>query len=637
MKHFALLALLGLSLEADAAMFVSTNAGGFPGSTSYGLFSAGTSWIGGVAPSTDGDFWTINGAVTIIYDVDNSAHANGWGGNTTSTGCTNNGTLVMSNAYPCYMKMNGSLYGSNTASWFVGSAAAPITNSTTNTETCIVEFKAGSCAMPGTNTIQFYGTTNMWSDYLYNATASNANIGSTNLFFTNTVVGVASNDVIYLSNPAIRGQGGNTHIVYGVWSNCIVLNATAGTNQPIGLTNTWSGESFAGVVSVNNRTNAMVCKLTRPIVIYQRTKITSTSVFTAGKTNTFIGVRFTNCGQGPINNCNGSTITSCVGNNNSNGGIAYNCNGITITSCVGNNNTYGGIANTCNGSTITSCVGNNNANGGIAITCNVITITSCVGNNNANGGIANTCNGSTITSCVGNNNSNGGIAYNCNGITITSCVGNNNYNGGIANNCNGSTITSCVGNNNTFGGIAYTCNGSTITSCTNNTIPAYYRNGMLTIFGGNDLSISPSILSTYSFRPFDTTCINSTNFSSVGGTAFIEGTNSIQYYVTNVNNPIPAFVSVSPKRSISPTVWLWLTNNISFQVGYAATGAYPTALTTYSNSVAPGWTNFSVAIPNGLTLQATYPQTLWVICTSQNQNGLARITIPTEYQTSIMK
>ena len=549
MKHFALLALLGLSLEADAAMFVSTNAGGFPGSTSYGLFSAGTSWIGGVAPSTDGDFWTINGAVTIIYDVDNSAHANGWGGNTTSTGCTNNGTLVMSNAYPCYMKMNGSLYGSNTASWFVGSAAAPITNSTTNTETCIVEFKAGSCAMPGTNTIQFYGTTNMWSDYLYNATASNANIGSTNLFFTNTVVGVASNDVIYLSNPAIRGQGGNTHIVYGVWSNCIVLNATAGTNQPIGLTNTWSGESFAGVVSVNNRTNAMVCKLTRPIVIYQRTKITSTSVFTAGKTNTFIGVRFTNCGQGPINNCNGSTITSCVGNNNSNGGIAYNCNG----------------------------------------------------------------------------------------ITITSCVGNNNYNGGIANNCNGSTITSCVGNNNTFGGIAYTCNGSTITSCTNNTIPAYYRNGMLTIFGGNDLSISPSILSTYSFRPFDTTCINSTNFSSVGGTAFIEGTNSIQYYVTNVNNPIPAFVSVSPKRSISPTVWLWLTNNISFQVGYAATGAYPTALTTYSNSVAPGWTNFSVAIPNGLTLQATYPQTLWVICTSQNQNGLARITIPTEYQTSIMK
>ena len=549
MKHFALLALLGLSLEADAAMFVSTNAGGFPGSTSYGLFSAGTSWIGGVAPSTDGDFWTINGAVTIIYDVDNSAHANGWGGNTTSTGCTNNGTLVMSNAYPCYMKMNGSLYGSNTASWFVGSAAAPITNSTTNTETCIVEFKAGSCAMPGTNTIQFYGTTNMWSDYLYNATASNANIGSTNLFFTNTVVGVASNDVIYLSNPAIKGQGGNTHIVYGVWSNCIVLNATAGTNQPIGLTNTWSGESFAGVVSVNNRTNAMVCKLTRPIVIYQRTKITSTSVFTAGKTNTFIGVRFTNCGQGPINNCNGSTITSCVGNNNSNGGIAYNCNG----------------------------------------------------------------------------------------ITITSCVGNNNYNGGIANNCNGSTITSCVGNNNTFGGIAYTCNGSTITSCTNNTIPAYYRNGMLTIFGGNDLSISPSILSTYSFRPFDTTCINSTNFSSVGGTAFIEGTNSIQYYVTNVNNPIPAFVSVSPKRSISPTVWLWLTNNISFQVGYAATGAYPTALTTYSNSVAPGWTNFSVAIPNGLTLQATYPQTLWVICTSQNQNGLARITIPTEYQTSIMK
>ena len=527
MKYFFLLELLMFSLGVDAAMFVSTNAGGFPDSASSGLFSAGTSWIGGVAPSADGDFWTIKGSVTIIYDVDNSAQTSGWGGNTTSTGCTNNGTLVMSNAYPCYMKMNGSLYGSNTASWFVGSAAAPITNSTTNTETCIIEFKAGSCAMPGTNTIQFYGTTNMWSDYLYNATASNANIGSTNLFFTNTVVGVASNDVIYLSNPAIRALGGNTHIVYGVWSNCIVLNATAGTNQPIGLTNTWSGESFAGVVSVNNRTNAMVCKLTRPIVIYQRTKITSTGVFTVCKTNTFIGVRFSNFGQGPI----------------------YNCTGITITSCVGNNNSSGGFASTCTGG--------------------------------------------TITSCVGNNNSSGGIANNCSGITIT--------------------------------------------SCTNNAIPAYYRNGMLTIFGGNDLSISPSILSAYSFRPLDTTCINSTNFSSVGGTALIEGTNSIQYYVTNVNNPIPAFVFVSPKRSISPTVWLWLTNNISFQVGYAATGAYPTTLTTYSNSVAPGWTNFSVAIPNGLTLQATYPQTLWVICTSQNQNGLARITIPTEYQTSIMK
>jgi len=491
--------------------------------------------------------------------------------------------------------------------------------------------------MPGTNTIQFYGTTNMWSDYLYNATASNANIGSTNLFFTNTVVGVASNDVIYLSNPAIRALGGNTHIVYGVWSNCIVLNATAGTNQPIGLTNTWSGESFAGVVSVNNRTNAMVCKLTRPIVIYQRTKITSTGVFTVCKTNTFIGVRFSNFGQGPIYNCTGITITSCVGNNNSSGGFASTCTGGTITSCVGNNNSSGGIANNCSGITITSCIGNNNSSGGIAYNCFGSTITSCVGNNNSSGGIAYNCTGITITSCVGNNNSSGGIASTCSGITITSCVGNNNSSCGIAYSCFGSTITSCVGNNNSSGGIANNCSGITITSCTNNAIPAYYRNGMLTIFGGNDLSISPSILSAYSFRPLDTTCINSTNFSSVGGTALIEGTNSIQYYVTNVNNPIPAFVFVSPKRSISPTVWLWLTNNISFQVGYAATGAYPTTLTTYSNSVAPGWTNFSVAIPNGLTLQATYPQTLWVICTSQNQNGLARITIPTEYQTSIMK
>ena len=601
-----------VSFAVDAAMFVSTNAGGFPGATSSGLFSAGTSWIGGVAPSADGDFWTIKGAVTIIYDVDNSAHANGWGGNTTSTGCTNNGTLVMSNAYPCYMKMNGSLYGSNTASWLVGSAEAPITNSTTNTETCIVEFKAGSCTMPGTNTIQFYGTTNMWSDYIYNSTESNAPIGSTNLFFTNNVVGVASNDIIYISSPATQGQAGNTHVVYGVWSNCIVLNATAGTNLPVGVTNTWSGESFSGVISTKARTNAMVCKLSRPIVVYQRTKISATSIFTAGRSNYWQGVRLTDCGQGPISVI-GSTIISCVGNNNSSGGIATSCTGVTIISCTENNNSSGGIVNNCTGVTITSCIGNNNINGGIAYSCTGVTITSCVGNNNSIGGIVNNCTGVTITSCIGNNNSIGGIAYSCTGSTIISCIGNNNSNGGIAN----------------------ACAGTTIISCTNNTIPAYYRCGMCAVYKGNDFSVSPYAVGSY--RPLDTVSLNGTNFVSYGGAACIEGTNSIQYYVTNVNNPITAFVSVAPKLSISPTVWLWLTNNISFQVGVAATGAYPTSLTTYSNSVAPGWTNFSIAIPNGLTLQAPYPQTLWIICTSQSQNGLARITIPTEYQTSIMK
>ena len=360
--------LLTLSTSAFGSAFVSTNGGG--------LFSTGSSWAGGVAPSTAGDSWTIRSGDTIVYNTDNSA-GSGWGASVVS------GTLQMTNTLPCKLWMNGNLSGSG--SWLVGASNAVIPYGTNQTPTIVINFSgaSSSCTMNSTNSIAFYGDTNQCFDTLA-ANAATTGTTSTNLTLSGTgQTPLVAGDVIYIANNAIQNLGGSVHIVQSVSQ---VTNVTLVTIPSGNITNNWPGTTFVGPINVNTRSNGTpVIKMSGSIFCEQLTKIATTSIFSSSKTNVWSGVRFMNCGQGPIV-CNGSLVSFCSGNNNTSGGIAYSCYVSTFTSCMGNNNTSGGIGNGCYGSTFTSCTGNNNTSGGIGNGCYRSVMVGCSANNALNFG-----------------------------------------------------------------------------------------------------------------------------------------------------------------------------------------------------------------------------------------------------------
>ena len=302
-------------------------------STQSGAFSDAATW-GGTAPSASGDTWTIVSGHTVWYDTDNSAHAAGWGN------CTVTGTLRVTNRTAgVWLKMNGNISGDG--DWYIGSEVDPITNRS-GFPGVVYEQVAGQVTMTGNNVLGWYGETNSFIGSLTNEVVVTGG-NSTNLFFAETVFGVVSNDVVFVDNHNIRGLGGSIHLVYSVETNRITLCNTIGAG--LAATNTWNGLALSTTVPTNTRTNGtQVCKLSRPIVVFQPAKIASTGVFSASGTNTIQGVRLTNIGRGPVNTLNGWTVRYCTGNNNNSGGIAYYGSGHTISNCTGNNNSSGGIA-----------------------------------------------------------------------------------------------------------------------------------------------------------------------------------------------------------------------------------------------------------------------------------------------------
>ena len=69
MKKLLLILLAVLATSMQAANYTSTVSG---------AFSAGATWIGGVAPTLSNDTWTIAAGHTVSYDVSN-ATTNPWG------------------------------------------------------------------------------------------------------------------------------------------------------------------------------------------------------------------------------------------------------------------------------------------------------------------------------------------------------------------------------------------------------------------------------------------------------------------------------------------------------------------------------------------------------------------------------
>jgi len=601
-----------------------------------GLFSAGATWAGGVAPSGDGDSFYITNNTTVWYDVD-PVLANGWAasaivGTLAYTNGANGGAKVT-------LPMNGALSGSG--DFLIGTSSDPITNLADAMPPLLMTWKSGNITMTKTGGLMWYGATNSFVDYITNTTSVTAN--NTNLWFASNVSNVASNDVVYVDAQTVQGQGGSVHVVYSVETNRITLCSVITGNAAV-VTNTWYGVVMGTTLAAIKTNGAMVCKLSRPVVYLQPAKITSTGAISASNTNTINGVRFTNLGRGALDARNGCTITSCVGNNSNSGGISYQGTGHTINSCVGNNNN-GGISHLGTGHTIMSCVGNNNI-GGISYLGTGHTIMSCVGNNSFTG-ISYQGFGHTIISCVGNNNS-GAISYQGFGHTITSCVGNNNGYGGIAYYGTGVTITSCVGNNNSYGGISY-YGSQTVVNCFSTNTATY---GIAYLPTESTFLCDSSVVVGYYLAsgnraPYDVSVINETNWTSDAGLVVLSNLPatmfSSQVFVHTpsatslTNKPVSHFQNIFVKPSFTQPIslWLFLTNKIGWSYQAVRAGAKPLSPTYISGTT--GWTNIILNITNSVAASAQWR--LWVTSYSTNDmySGWSWFTIPTEASSTFIQ
>ena len=91
MKKHAYILLLLLSANVFGAAYITKQSG---------LFTAGSTWHGGVAPSVAGDTWWNSNNIVLTYD---SATGVFWGG------ITNSGTVYMSNGVPFNFNLNGNM------------------------------------------------------------------------------------------------------------------------------------------------------------------------------------------------------------------------------------------------------------------------------------------------------------------------------------------------------------------------------------------------------------------------------------------------------------------------------------------------------------------------------------------------
>jgi hypothetical protein len=346
-------------------------------SVKSGLWSDPTVWDIGTVPA-NGDSVTIAYGHTVTFNVDQSGFSLGL------AGLTINGTLTfIADGTRTYLKMADNITGSGAL--YVGTQASPIPPSTDGQPTATVAFN-GAYQVTGTLTIELWGEQRA-PGYPIASKVDNYTIvlqGSGRLEW------LRANDRVGISNSTIRGQNsppGESFLVasYNPDTRTITLD---------------SSTPLTRAANQNGATDYVIC-LTRSIwvtnLVGQSTNMSFVYNVHYGKA---LGVRFSNFGRGPIQESNGWTITSCIGQNNAYGGIAYGGSGHTITSCTGQNNADGGIAHSGYGHTITSCTGQNNADGGIAHSGYGHTITSCTGQNNTDGGIAHSGYGHSIRNCT---------------------------------------------------------------------------------------------------------------------------------------------------------------------------------------------------------------------------------------------
>jgi hypothetical protein len=305
---YTFLAFLLLSFTASATAYVTTASGNF---------SAGATWVGGVAPSLGGDTWSNAPGLTLTYDVDNHL-TSGWGA------CTNSGFLVMTNL-PCYLLMNGNLAGKGTN--LIGSATTPVPFTSSNTPMCYIQFTNGTAqlTMIGTNSMPMYGTPHLTNMYL----SSFAELGATSITVSNVPSWLNTNDVLWIApTNTTQGQGGEYYMVGSISGHTISFLQTL-----TGNTNFLPGNVLVTSIPTTHRQVGCQIAVLSCSVVFLEMQPRTISTITAILTNTIIGVTLQNLGLGlAYSGCSGWTASYNTANNCNNGGLAYtDCCGWTAS------------------------------------------------------------------------------------------------------------------------------------------------------------------------------------------------------------------------------------------------------------------------------------------------------------------
>jgi hypothetical protein len=333
-------------------------------SVKSGLWSDPTVWNSGTVPA-NGDSVTIAYGHTVTFNVDQSGFSSGL------AGLTINGTLTfIADGTRTYLKMAGNIAGSGVL--YVGTQASRIPPSTDGQPTATIAFN-GAYQVTGALTVELWGEQRA-PGYPIASKVDNYTIV---LQGTGRLEWLRANDRIGISNSTIQGRNSPPDESFLVASyNPDTRTITLDSSTPL-----------TRAVNQSGATDYVIC-LTLSIwatnLVGQSAGTGFAYTVNYGRA---LGVRFSNFGRGPIRECSGWTITSCIGQNNTYGGIAHGGSGHTITSCIGQNNTYGGIAHWGSGYSITSCIGQNNTDGGIAHGGSGHTITECIADRNNAGAI----------------------------------------------------------------------------------------------------------------------------------------------------------------------------------------------------------------------------------------------------------
>jgi len=630
--------LISLSITVFGANYTSTTSG---------LFSAGTTWVGGTAPSVDGDTWTIASTHTVVYDLDNSAMANGWGA------CTNNGTLYMSNSMPSYFKINGSFYGSASGIWKIGDVANPMTFKSDGSPGAVIDVSSTTSEFYLTNAspMQFYGDVKHLG---YVRIASNSLAGDFNLITSNTSLVLTSNDIIYIGRTDIQGSGNEMYVVASFTNNVLIVQ----TNPVLWSTYTNrfypQGADSRGLFTVkgtlpNTRyIGSFVVSPNLPILFKASVDRRSTPIIhTASGTNgVYVGVRLHYLPFYAFSIPTAYQYSIVVSNcsETSDGYWAYGTVSIKAYNCV--QLWDGRLAYANNAGYYSNCIVACNFNGlassgGIMYADSCTVINGAAGFGNALRGSATLINCSAystdriLTGAIGNVYFENLYAY-----YVTSFDGWNSFDT-VYRNC---TITNC-------GVLVYNvCSGIIFDNCSITPLPY----AMCSDLASSDVltfntpqstgwqsgaSQQSNLLPTLS-NPFGLICHDYVKFFNLyGSTTFTNNQFVSQSQYTNgiVAYYLPFSIKSGSIRQVQ--VSMLLTNNVTYSIyycrDYGFTKPSPTSDLIFTSQVGNNiWTNFTFSVSNTNSMANNYKVFVTSTDTTTNELGISYVTFGNDNTTT---
>ena len=543
-----------------------------------GLFSAGTTWVGGVAPSLSGDQFVITNG-TVIYDLTNKTVA--WGGGQIQKGGILQGTN--SPLGTVYFLNNGNITISGNGQFNAGQSNAPISYFSQELQGFVYQpTNTAQIILTGqTNSLNWFGQTNRQQAAFLTA---NGLSGTNCVTVSQLPVSVQSNDVVILANNNVQGQNSYYYVIAAITNNMVYFKQPA---QLGAETNYYPRATFSATLPALFPTNSPCVFVSCPIAIFEPSYLNQSVSAGGGNLNTLTGAQIS-VQYGIFQQSQNQIMNNCTLEGNNAGGACYNsCSATTLNNCTLAGNSGGGACyNSCSATTLNNCTLAGNSGGGA---CN------------------NSCSATTLNNCTLAGNNAGGACYSfCSATTLNNCTLAGNTYGGACNN---------------------SCSATTLNNCTNDSNALFYQCFQAFIFGTKSSGDTFPALAGWPFAPFQYD-----NYLYLFNTGSCGLTNGIYYYsITSTTNPIYLTIGCSLKNNSSRTVkvGVLLTNNIQYAVTYGANSI------AFGPATLNNWTNVVLTALNTNSYPIMVYATISAIAT--NGAGLGQSTITFGKESTVTK